>query len=234
MTLRLSESAARRMGLGGKINMLTAVSIFSKCGRRWVHCRCECNKEIDFNYRKWLAGRYFSCGCSEILRGRRSQRWVDAKREPERHGMTSTPEYRAWIAINARCFDVNQKDYMRYGGRGIKVCTRWKDSFLAFLSDIGRRPTAKHSIDRFPNNNGDYEPGNVRWATVKEQANNRRSTVFIERNGERLSISGWASKLQIPKGVIQGRMYRGLPVEQVLSVVDAQTGKPLGERRSAR
>ena len=85
-----------------------------------------------------------------------------------------TPEYAAWQGMRARCHRKTHADYQEYGGRGIVVCERWLGSFSAFLADVGLRPSPRHSLDR-RNNDGNYEPGNVRWATAKEQANNRRS-----------------------------------------------------------
>jgi hypothetical protein len=76
--------------------------------------------------------------------------------------------------MNQRCTNPRNKRYADYGGRGIQVCDRWRTSFAAFLEDMGRRPSPEHSIDRYPNNDGNYEPGNCRWATAKQQRANRR------------------------------------------------------------
>jgi hypothetical protein len=85
-----------------------------------------------------------------------------------------TPEYQTWANIIKRCTNPKTPNYRYYGGRGIAICSRWRDSFQAFLADMGRRPSPRHSIDRYPNNDGHYEPGNCRWATAKEQRQNQR------------------------------------------------------------
>lgn len=94
---------------------------------------------------------------------------------------------------------------MNYGGRGITVCERWL-SYEAFLADVGERPTAKHTLDRYPNNDGHYEPGNVRWATRKEQARNRRSARMVTIDGETRSAIEWAETAGIDPSRILGRL----------------------------
>lgn len=104
-----------------------------------------------------------------------------------RHGFASiktrTPEYAAWHSMKVRCFDPKMPAYKNYGGRGITVCERWARSFPLFLADIGLRPSPQHSLDRYPNNDGDYEPGNVRWATRKQQEANKRKFFAKKANG---------------------------------------------------
>lgn len=90
--------------------------------------------------------------------------------------MTELSEYTSWAEMKRRCYTKQDEAYKNYGGRGIRVCERWRTSFPNFLADMGRKPTAGHSIDRFPNNNGNYQPGNCRWATRKEHGRNTRRT----------------------------------------------------------
>jgi hypothetical protein len=95
------------------------------------------------------------------------------------HGLSDTTEYHTWERIKNRCLNKNSPDYADWGGRGIMICERWAHNFEAFLADVGKRPSSKHSIDRYPDNDGNYEPGNCRWATPKQQANNRRRARIV-------------------------------------------------------
>jgi hypothetical protein len=102
--------------------------------------------------------------------------------------------------MKERCANPRHKDFGNYGGRGIVVCERWRDSFDDFCTDVGEKPTPKHSLDRYPNVNGNYEPSNVRWATAKEQAGNKRPLPvkkFVTYQGETDSIRGWATRLNV-------------------------------------
>ena len=96
----------------------------------------------------------------------------------KKHGMKNTPEYMAWNMMKQRCLNPDHKAFSRYGGRGIKVCVRW-DKFENFFADVGPRPSKQHSLDRYPDKLGNYEPGNVRWATRVEQQNNMRSNRMV-------------------------------------------------------
>lgn len=122
----------------------------------------------------------------------------------ERHGMSKSPEYGVWAGMIARCTKSKCWNYNRYGGRGIKVCNRWL-SFCNFISDMGRRPSNGHSIERV-NNDGNYCPENCRWATKPEQWRNRSDTKFLEVAGFRATLSEWSEATGIPKYNIKNRI----------------------------
>lgn len=134
-----------------------------------------------------------------------------------KHGHCSiagvSPEYRAWAAMRARCYRVTCKPYHYYGGRGITVCDRWRESFQNFLDDMGFRPSDKHSLDRI-NNSGNYEPNNCRWTTQKEQMANTRRSVWIEYDGRKMIMSDWAREMQCGDDELS-RDIKKQPFEQI-------------------
>jgi hypothetical protein len=125
-------------------------------------------------------------------------------------------EYNVWSKVKARCSQPNRKDWYRYGGRGIKVCERWS-SFKNFFADMGPRPSPKHSIDRI-NNNGNYEPSNCRWATLREQCNNRRSNRILKIAGEKITLKNASRKYNICHDVLQKRLNAGWSTEDSISI----------------
>jgi len=120
------------------------------------------------------------------------------------HGMSRTPEYRAWHNMKDRCFNLNHKYYSHYGGRGITVCDRWLN-LENFLADMGSRPTAKHSLDRI-DNDSNYSVENCRWATKAEQQNNQRTNHLITIGCVTLTIAQWGIEMGFAKTVIQDRL----------------------------
>jgi hypothetical protein len=137
--------------------------------------------------------------------------------------MSNTRTFAIWRNMLSRCGNPNVPHYGRYGGRGIKVCDRWL-TFVNFFADMGERPSPEHSLDRI-DNDGNYEPGNVRWTTIGQQAVNRRKRT-IHKNGkplllitigeETLSIADWSRKSGIDKGTLRSRIRRGWPPETIL------------------
>src|ERR1019366_8069797 len=128
---------------------------------------------------------------------------------PDQHGAARkgqwSPEYVAWRSMKARCHIKSSSGYYKYGGRGIRVHPLWLKSFSEFFAHVGPKPSPSHSLER-KDNTGNYEPGNVRWATVTEQARTRRSTRLLTFEGETLSIAGWAERMKIPYGTLQARV----------------------------
>jgi hypothetical protein len=129
-------------------------------------CRCSCGEERLVASGSLRQGK--STSCDHEGNGRRASL---AKRTI--HGLSSTSEYSIWGNMRRRCYNTTDKSYASYGGRGIKICAEWKNDFLAFYADMGPRPSPLHSVDRI-NVDGNYEPGNCRWATATEQTHNRR------------------------------------------------------------
>lgn len=125
-----------------------------------------------------------------------------------KHGRTNTPEFSTWTDIQTRCHNENSTSYPGYGGRGIFVCERWRSSFELFLADMGHRPSPEHSIDRV-DNDGNYEPGNCRWATREEQANNKRTNRRIEIEGQTKNLSEWATLAGVTPSCILRRIHAG-------------------------
>ncbi len=129
-----------------------------------VRCRCACGNITEPHWQSLKKGQTLSCGCF--------RREITAQ-VTRTHGQSSAREFWTWAGMIDRCYRAKRKDFSRYGGRGIRVCDRWRYSFANFYADMGPRPSPKHSIDRI-DTNGHYEPDNVRWATAREQRMNQR------------------------------------------------------------
>ena len=151
----------------------------------------------------------------------------------EFHSLTHTSEYRIWASMIQRCCNPKDRGYHLYGGRGITVCEQWKNSFTAFIEDVGRRPSSEYSLDRKDNNKG-YEPSNCKWATKEEQRSNQRHIIprnarFITVNEITDTIAGWGRRLGATDGyqLVLNRIKHGWTEEDA---VLTPIGKPKGTR----
>ena len=176
----------------------------------WL-CRCDCGKNIVVSGSD--LPRRTSCGCA------RSDFLAAFNKETKTtHGMRYTRLYREWRAMINRCYCSTWKHYSNYGGRGIKVCDEWRDSFEAFRDwALVNGYQDDLSIDRV-NVNGNYEPSNCRWATIKQQANNTRNSRFLEYNGEIKTVKEWADELGLNYNTLYSRITtKGWSVEKALT-----------------
>jgi hypothetical protein len=200
--------------VGKKYNRLTVLELAYKKRRpsrptsgwaKYWLCLCDCgNKKIIDETA--IGKNTFSCGCLRLEKSHLNN---------ITHGMSGTPTHTSWKGMRERCLLVNHVEYHNYGGRGIKVCERWEKSFVNFLEDMGFRPN-KMSIERI-DVNGDYTPENCKWATKKEQNNNRRDSVFFEFNGSRLTVAQWAEKTGFKYSTLKNRFYKGWDIEKALT-----------------
>jgi hypothetical protein len=176
-------------------------------GRGMWQCLCDCGKENIVEGAALKRGHTKSCGClvGEKLGALNRQ-----------HGLSWTPEWKIWVAMNRRCNDKGLPQYKDYGGRGISVCDRWKD-FALFLKDMGAKPKGM-SLDRI-DVNGNYEPGNCRWACSKTQARNTRRNRYVTLGEKTQALSAWIEELGLKECTIKARIYRfGWTIEQALTV----------------
>lgn len=189
----------------------TLIDLMGQTINRWQVLRRATHEETIANGKRVSGSPYWICKCScefgttKLVLGKdlrsgnsKSCRRCSNRRTSRSHGRCKTKAYRAWNSIKTRCYNPSSPTYRNYGGRGIKVCDRWLKSFEDFYSDVGDPPSDKHSLDRYPDVNGNYEPGNVRWATHAEQCNNKRTNVYVDFNGRRQTATQWARELNIP------------------------------------
>ncbi len=169
-------------------------------------CRCDCEAVVTVLKASLTRGATQSCGCQ----GRENLLAANIT-----HGKTGTPEHKVWCWIKDRCLNPNSRIYRYYGGRGIKICDRWL-KFENFLADMGQRPSPEHEIDRFPDNNGNYEPGNCRWATRSQNVRNTRANRLLTCRGVTRPLVEWGEITGLGSGLIHRRLKIGWTVQQAL------------------
>lgn len=174
-------------------------------------CRCSCGVEVTIRARSLRVGDTRSCGC--LLRSVAEDK---ARRLFTKHGGSASPEYKVWKLMKDRCLNAKNRQYKDYGGRGITVFGPWRDSFESFLADVGPRPSARFTIERIDNNKN-YEPGNVRWATRLEQNRNKRNTRKVFFKGEQVPLMTLAERFGLPPHTLRDRLDAGWDLERALS-----------------
>lgn len=180
----------------------------------WL-ARCDCGRAVTVRAACLKRGSTRSCGCAT--------RSMIAMRTT-RHGMSRSPEYRTWSGMIDRCTNPRLRTWSAYGGRGIRVCDRWL-KFENFFSDMGQRPSRKHSLDRV-DNDGNYEPGNCRWATPDVQQNNHRGNVRLTVFGESMTIAQWLRRTGMPSRAVRLRLRMGWAPERALTQPVKKRRKP--------
>lgn len=194
-----------------------------QCGHRKAYhvCKCVCGAILPVSRKNLTNGTTKSCGCLQ------KEKLGAINRT---HGLSKSPEYRHWKQMNTRCHNKNCKDYPDYGGRGIKVCDRWKQpdgmGFMNFLADIGKKPHRTSTIERLCVD-GDYGPDNCKWASPTEQARNTRKSKKLTMNGVTKCLSEWLESTPegLSKRTVTSRIRLGWSLEDAFNT-------PVGVRRS--
>ena len=175
----------------GKLTVIRFLRLDRRHHSMWL-CRCVCG-----TLREVQQGNLKTVGASAT------------KCRHNSYGTKFPMEFASWRGMIDRCYNsASKRDYARYGRRGVSVCPRWRESFAAFLEDMGPRNSPHASIDRI-NNDGNYEPGNCRWTTAKGQARNRRNNVMLSHDGKTLCLAEWAETTGLPRKVIEYRLKCG-------------------------
>lgn len=233
---RVIESRRVKFAVGDRFGRWTVIGEAPPTKwARMLYATCDCGTSAVVSFKHLRNGASVSCGCFKR---------ENAKRVNTKHGGSGgwkgraarAPEYNIWLAMKMRCSNPRVRNWHRYGGRGISVCERWSgdDGFANFLADVGPRPSTEHSIDRFPNNDGNYEPGNVRWATDLEQGRNKSNSV-VDLDTARRIVEVVDSGLTIREASDR----TGIPYAHVYSAYRGVTGRRppnrdrVGRRRKA-
>lgn len=204
----IADLAGRRFGR----LVVLSYSRSGPAGAYWL-CQCDCGQTTVTAAIKLKQQRTKSCGCYRVERGHLQNRI---------HGECGSAEHKTLLRMIRRCTDAGDISYVDYGAKGVIVCSRWKNGeagksgVQCFIEDVGRKPSPRHTIDRFPISNGNYEPGNCRWATRDEQARNRISLRLVMLDGRSVCLAEVCQTLKIKYGTTWGRLNRGIPWEDLV------------------
>jgi hypothetical protein len=168
--------------------------------------QCYCGKKFITKGSRVRLGYTKSCGCGRIL-----------GRTKYSGGERMSSEYVCWQNMKSRCYKKDDINYKNYGGRGIKVCGRWRYSYSNFLKDMGRKPSPKHTLDRYPNINGNYTPDNCRWATRHQQDRGKRGNIWLEAYGVKMILADWAKEWDTKPDYIKHHLKKGKSFEWIFN-----------------
>lgn len=187
--------------LGQKYGRLTPVEVVgkNKFGLLLYKCLCECGNEKIVGSRYLTDGKTVSCGCKRA----------------KQNGLSDSITYKSWKSAKQRCTNPHNHNYKNYGARGITMCKEWLESFSTFVQDMGERPSVEYTLDRI-DVNGDYEPNNCRWATHKQQSNNRRDNVIIYVDGVYLTVAQFTQKYKLNRSNVDYELRRNLPPNEIV------------------
>lgn len=209
---------------GERYGRLIVIAQAPHKGRRiaWL-CRCDCGRDAVVVSHRLRARGTKSCGCAKIM---------PPIQKPKAYATRRDPTHRCWRKMIERCDKSYSTNFEYYGGRGIKVCDRWKSDFRNFLFDMGPRPSAFYSIDRYPNPDGDYEPGNCRWATQQQQVDNQKKTIWVIVDGERITLREACRRTGLKFHTAYGRLKSGCDIDAIMAAPDRRfTKQPFNLRR---
>jgi hypothetical protein len=216
----VADVVKRDVFVGARVGSWTLIEYFKSVnGRRGRFlCRCDCGTEKTVDKLALSWGLSQSCGCQKprLI----SERICGHGHTTERRRSRT---HRAWSGMKNRCYNANDRTFTRYGARGVSVCQEWRESFEAFLRDMGEHPGKGYSLDRI-DSAGHYTPDNCRWATAREQCNNRRVTRFLTYKGETMPLADWARRLGCDHRTLHKRIDHGWSVDDVI-------GRPIRRRR---
>jgi hypothetical protein len=210
MVQRSTDLSGQRFG---RLTAMQRVGLDPRGKTLW-QCICECGNRPITRADRLVSGQAASCGCLCRERG------IAANTT---HGRTGTQAYRTWQNMRNRCGNPRNTFWRYYGGRGITVCEQWRTSFEQFYADMGDPPPGM-TLDRI-NVDGNYEPGNCRWASRKEQLRNTRRNHILTVGGQSFAVSEWAERLSILPSTLYNRLYDGWSVERALTTPIAQQQK---------